>query len=220
MAIPNLHDPVDPGTSPPSVDEWVAGFQYELFPNTRASLAYTHRNIVSKRLCRGLALPEIGEGDVFLCYLPLYHTFGRWLELVGTLWWGATYAFARSTVQSSLLEDFRQVRPTAFISVPKKWMELHEAAVWEAASDDPDDVSAHLRTITGGRLRYGISAAGYLDPAVFRAFHQAGTELGQAEHEHQRSQHRGVRHADDRQADATQHALRHRGHHHAECHTT
>jgi long-chain acyl-CoA synthetase len=69
------------------------------------------------------------------------------------------------------------VKPSVFISVPKKWMELHEAAVWEAASDDPDDLAAHLRVITGGRLRYGLSAAGYLDPIVFRAFHRAGTEL-------------------------------------------
>ncbi len=140
-------------------------------------IMFTHRNIVSKRLCRGFALGEIGEGDVFLCYLPLYHTFGRWLELIGTLWWGASYVFARSTVQASLLEDFRRVRPTVFISVPKKWMELHEAAVWEAASDDPDELALNLREITGGRLRYGLSAAGYLDPVVFHAFHSAGTEL-------------------------------------------
>jgi long-subunit acyl-CoA synthetase (AMP-forming) len=140
-------------------------------------IVFTQENIVSKRLCRGFALPEIAEGDVFLSYLPLYHTFGRWLELTGSLWWGATYVFARSTAQSSLLEDFKRVKPTVFISVPKKWMELHEAAVWEAASDDPDDLAAHLRVITGGRLRYGLSAAGYLDPVVFRAFHSAGTEL-------------------------------------------
>jgi len=140
-------------------------------------IMFTQRNIVSKRLCRGFALPEIGEGDVFLCYLPLYHTFGRWLELVATLWWGATYVFARSTVQAALLEDFRRVRPTVFISVPKKWMELHEAAVWEAASDDPEELAGHLKAITGGRLRYGLSAAGYLDPVVFRAFQRAGTEL-------------------------------------------
>ncbi|WP_242393045.1 GNAT family N-acetyltransferase [Anaeromyxobacter oryzisoli] len=140
-------------------------------------IVFTHENIVSKRVARGFALPEVGEGDVFLCYLPLYHTFGRWLELTGTLWWGATYVFARSTAQASLLEDFKRVKPTVFISVPKKWMELHEAAIWEAASDDPDDLAAHLRVITGGRLRYGLSAAGFLDPAVFHAFHHAGTEL-------------------------------------------
>jgi long-chain acyl-CoA synthetase len=140
-------------------------------------IMFTHRNIVSKRLARGFALGDIGEGDVFLCYLPLYHTFGRWLELLGTLWWGATYVFARSTAQASLLEDFRQVKPTVFISVPKKWMELHEAAIWEAASDDAEELATHLRSITGGRLRHGLSAAGYLDPVVFRAFQRASIEL-------------------------------------------
>src|SRR5512135_1285200 len=70
-------------------------------------IRFDHLNIVSKRLCRGFALPSVGDGDTFLCYLPLYHTFGRWFELTGTLWWGATYVFARSTAQGSLLEDFK-----------------------------------------------------------------------------------------------------------------
>ncbi len=140
-------------------------------------IAFTHENLVSKRFCRAFALPQLGEGDVFLCYLPLYHTFGRWLELTGSLFWGATYVFARSTGQALLLEDFKRVKPTVFISVPKKWMELHEAAAWESGSDDAEALAAHLRAITGGRLRHGLSAAGYLDPAVFKAFHAAGTEL-------------------------------------------
>ncbi len=141
-------------------------------------IVFTQENLVSKRFARAFALPHLNEGDVFLCYLPLYHTFGRWFELTGTLFWGATYVFARSTAQSQLLEDFRRVRPTVFISVPKKWMELHDAAAWEASSDDdPDELAAHLRVITGGRLRHGLSAAGYLDPVVFRSFHAAGTEL-------------------------------------------
>ena len=140
-------------------------------------ITFTHENLVTKRFARAFALREVNEGDVFLCYLPLYHTFGRWLEMTGTLFWGATYVFARSTAQASLLEDFRRVKPSVFISVPKKWMEIQEAAVWEAASDDPDDLAAHLRVITGGKLRHGLSAAGYLDPNVFKAFHRAGVEL-------------------------------------------
>ncbi len=140
-------------------------------------IVFTHENVVAKRFCRAFALPNVGEGDVFLCYLPLYHTFGRFLDLCGTLFWGATYVFARSTAQATLLEDLKQVRPTVFISVPKKWMELHEAAVWEAGSDAVDEVAPHLRAITGGRIRYGLSAAGYLDAVVFRAFHAAGTAL-------------------------------------------
>ena len=144
---------------------------------TPKGIAFSHLNIVSKRLCRGLALPEVGEGDVFLCYLPLYHTFGRYLELTGTLWWGATYVMARSTAIPSLLEDFKAVRPTVFISVPKKWMEIHDAAVREAQAGEVADPSPHLRALTGGRLRYGLSAAGYLDPEVFKTFHRAGMRL-------------------------------------------
>ncbi|HEY6004628.1 MAG TPA: GNAT family N-acetyltransferase [Anaeromyxobacter sp.] len=140
-------------------------------------ILFTHENVVSKRFCRAFALPNVNEGDVFLCYLPLYHTFGRFLDLCGSLFWGATYVFARSAAQATLLEDLKRVRPTVLISVPKKWMELHEAAAAEAGSDDPRDLAAPLRALTGGRLRYGLSAAGYLDPAVFQAFHGAGVAL-------------------------------------------
>jgi outer membrane receptor protein involved in Fe transport len=37
---------VDPAIKPPSEDEVVAGLDYQLLPNTRASVAFTHRNIV------------------------------------------------------------------------------------------------------------------------------------------------------------------------------
>jgi long-subunit acyl-CoA synthetase (AMP-forming)/GNAT superfamily N-acetyltransferase len=144
---------------------------------TPKGITFSHLNIVSKRLCRGLALPEVGEGDVFLCYLPLYHTFGRYLELTGTLWWGATYVLARSTATPALLEDFKAVKPTVFISVPKKWMELHDAGVREARAQEAPDPGPYLRALTGGRLRYGLSAAGYLDPEVFKAFQRAGVHL-------------------------------------------
>ena len=48
--------------------------------------------------------------------------------------------------------------------------------------------------------------------------HHCGAELRQAEHEHQRGQHGREGDADHRQPDAAQHALRQRGHHHAERH--
>ena len=46
---------------------------------TPKGICFTQRNIVFKRFARALALPEIGENDRFLCYLPLFHTFGRFL---------------------------------------------------------------------------------------------------------------------------------------------
>ncbi len=140
-------------------------------------IVFNQLNLVSKRLCRGFALPHLNEGDVYLAYLPLYHTFGRFLEMTGSLWWGATYVFARSTGHASLVEDFQTVRPTVFISVPKKWMEMQESAQRQAAPDDVEGAAGQLRALTGGRLAHGLSAAGYLDPMVFRAYHRAGVEL-------------------------------------------
>jgi non-ribosomal peptide synthetase component F len=48
---------------------------------TPKGICFNHRNIVFKRFARALALPEIGERDRFLCYLPMFHTFGRFLEM-------------------------------------------------------------------------------------------------------------------------------------------
>lgn len=140
-------------------------------------IMFSQLNVVSKRFCRAFALPDLGEGDVFLSFLPLFHTFGRWLELMGTLFWGATYVFARNPSQASLVEDFKAVQPTVFISVPKKWTEIHEQAVRDAGSEASDEVPDVIRGLTGGRLRHGISAAGYLDPVVFREMNRAGVAL-------------------------------------------
>ena len=60
-------------------------------------IQFNQINIVSKRFARALALPDFGPNDGFLCYLPLYHTFGRWFEMFGSLFWGASYTFTEST---------------------------------------------------------------------------------------------------------------------------
>ena len=117
------------------------------------------RNIVTKRFMRALALPEIGEQDVFLCYLPLYHTFGRYLELLGCIFWGSVYCFLESPSIDAVVAGMRRFRPTVFISVPKKWMELQGAVgrlvPLDTASDD--EIAAAVR-VTSGSLRWGLSA--------------------------------------------------------------
>ena len=140
---------------------------------------FSHRNLVFKRFARALALPAIGEDDVLLCYLPLFHTFGRFLEMYGCVFWGATYCFLDNPSVEALVAGMRRYRPTVFISVPKKWMQLHEAIVREADPDvKPDaEVAEAVRRLTGGRLRWGLSAAGHLDADVFRFFQRHGVEL-------------------------------------------
>jgi long-subunit acyl-CoA synthetase (AMP-forming)/GNAT superfamily N-acetyltransferase len=146
---------------------------------TPKGICFSHRNIVFKRFARALALPHIGEADRFLCYLPLFHTFGRFLEMTGCIFWGSTYCFAESPDLESLVRQMQQQQPTVFISIPMKWMQLYDrirAEVdVEAASDAELDQAT--RRLTGGSLRWGLSAAGYLDPEIFRFFQARGIHL-------------------------------------------
>ncbi len=142
-------------------------------------IQFTQRNIVFKRFARALALPEIGDEDVFVCYLPLFHTFGRFLEMLGAVFWGATYNFVLNPSVETLMRVMQSTLPTVFISVPKKWIQLHDAIMQQV---DPitagdDELKAAIRAVTGGRLRWGLSAAGHLNSEIFRFFQSQGVEL-------------------------------------------
>ena len=139
---------------------------------TPKGITFTQSQIMSKRFARALALPEIGQNDVFLCYLPLFHTFGRYFEMMGSLFWGATYTFAESPAFNSLLKDFPIVKPSIFISIPKRWVQLYDmlAEQLNLDSDPPSFIKEKIKYITGGKLKWGLSAAGYLDPDIFKFF--------------------------------------------------
>jgi len=141
-------------------------------------IKFSHLNLVSKRFARAAALVDLNEDEVFLCYLPLYHTFGRYLEMMAAVHLAATYIFAEDASTETLVEHMRRFHPTAMISVPKKWLDLHRRiAGSDEPPDDPEEVRRALRELTGGRLRWGLSAAGRLDPAIFRFFQYHGVEL-------------------------------------------
>jgi long-subunit acyl-CoA synthetase (AMP-forming)/GNAT superfamily N-acetyltransferase len=146
---------------------------------TPKGICFSHCNIVFKRFARALALPSIGEDDRFLSYLPLFHTFGRFLEMTGCVFWGATYCFAESAAIDSLMGQMERLRPTVLISIPLKWMELYDKiriqVDVELATDE--EVEAAVRRVTGGALGWGLSAAGYLDPEIFLFFQRYGVEL-------------------------------------------
>ena len=142
-------------------------------------IMFSHLNIISKRFARAIALPEIGQDDKFLCYLPLYHTFGRYFEMMGCIFWGCTYAFMEGPGIDTMIENMQLVKPTVFISIPQKWIQLYEK-IQESVDIDTaphSEIQPVVAKLTGGKLKWGLSAAGYLDPEIFRFFQEYGIEL-------------------------------------------
>jgi len=134
-------------------------------------VVHTVHAIVSKRFARAAALPEVGTDETLLCYLPLFHTFGRYLEMLGSIFWGGTYVFAGNPSFETLARGLPQVRPTGLVGVPRRWLQLRERCLAE------EERGGEVRAVLGERLRWGLSAAGHLDPAAFRFFQRHGVEL-------------------------------------------
>ncbi|MCP4292150.1 MAG: AMP-binding protein, partial [bacterium] len=141
-------------------------------------VAFSQMNLVSKRFARAAALPEVGRDETLLCYLPLFHTFGRYLEMLGTIFWGGTYVFSGNPSAATLISQFQEIQPTALISVPVRWVQIRKR-ILEITNDPKSGMNQEeaFRHITGSRLFWGLSAAGYLDPKVFRFFHRGGVAL-------------------------------------------
>jgi long-subunit acyl-CoA synthetase (AMP-forming)/GNAT superfamily N-acetyltransferase len=142
-------------------------------------IMFSHMNIVYKRFCRAMALPEIGDSDRFLSFLPLFHTFGRWLEMIGSVFWGAEYAFMENPSVDTMILNMKLIKPSIFISIPKKWLQLYEyvSSRVDIEVDDHQVIKGAVEESTGGNLKFGLSAAGYLPPDVFQFFKSYGIEL-------------------------------------------
>ncbi|RPJ86686.1 MAG: hypothetical protein EHM18_04940, partial [Acidobacteria bacterium] len=141
-------------------------------------ISFTEFNLISKRFARGAALPRVGDGETLLCYLPLYHTFGRYLEMLGSIYWEGTYVFAGNPSAETLVSRLRQVQPTGLIGIPFRWAQLKDHCLdkmSQAASLGQQDEI--FRRTVGDRLHWGLSAAGYLDPKVFHFFNRHGVDL-------------------------------------------
>jgi long-chain acyl-CoA synthetase len=136
-------------------------------------VVHTGHALVTKRFARAAALPAVGDDETLLCYLPLFHTFGRYFEMLGMLFWGGTYVFAGNPSFETLAGALPRVRPTGLIGIPRRWAQLRELCL--ARADAGEGEAA--RAVVGDRLRWGLSAAGHLDPAVFRFFQRHGVEL-------------------------------------------
>ncbi|MDP4174376.1 MAG: GNAT family N-acetyltransferase [Bacteroidota bacterium] len=137
-------------------------------------VAFSMYNLITKRFARAAALPEVGEKEVLLCYLPLFHTFGRFLEMMGMIFWGGTYVFSGNPSIETLLALMQKVNPTGIISIPLRLVQIRDRFL-QVTSKNIDKKS--FQKLTGSSLRWGLSAAGYLDPKVFSFFHNHNVEL-------------------------------------------
>lgn len=142
-------------------------------------IMFSQVNIVYKRFCRAMAIPKISDRDRFLAFLPLYHTFGRWLEMMGSIFWGTTYVFMENPSVETMISNMKQIKPSIFISVPKKWVQLYEyiSSSVDIEMDEEQIIQQKINDITGGKLKWGISAAGYLSPDIFQFFQKYNVEL-------------------------------------------
>ncbi|MBN2241123.1 MAG: GNAT family N-acetyltransferase [Acidobacteria bacterium] len=138
-------------------------------------VSFSCYNLVAKRFARAASLPDVGNEEILLCYLPLYHTFGRYLEMLGSIFWGGTYVFTGNPSLDTLLAFLPVVNPTGFISVPLRWAQIEEYCADRMRN--AADKGKAFRSVVGTRLRWGLSAAGYLEPGVFRFFNRNGVAL-------------------------------------------
>lgn len=141
-------------------------------------VSFSSYNLISKRFARSAAVPMVGGGEVQLCYLPLFHTFGRFLELMGSIYWRGTYVFAGNPSSHTLLSVFPKISPSVFISVPIRWVQLYEKCE-ELTKDETNEdiIKLKIRAVIGENLQWGLSAAGWLDPKIFRFFQRNGVHL-------------------------------------------
>ena len=79
---------------------------------------------------------------------------------MGSIFWGATYTFAESPAFNSLLKDFSIISPTVFISIPKRWVQIYDSINDSIDLDlsSEEEINKKLKNITGGNLKWGLSA--------------------------------------------------------------
>ncbi len=139
-------------------------------------ISFSNYSLVSKRFARGAAVPFVGDNEVMLSYLPLFHTFGRYLELLGTIYWNGTYVFTGSPSSSTLFKLFPIINPSIFISIPLRWQQAYDK-IMQVMDKNRIDSQTAIETVVGKKLKWGLSAAGYLDPKVFKFFNQNNIKL-------------------------------------------
>jgi len=89
------------------------------------------------------------------------------------IFWGGTYVFAGNPSRETFLKRLSEVQPTGLIGIPLRWRQIQEHCLEQLEpTAAPEIEEAVFRSLVGNRLRWGLSAAGFLAPKTFRFFHR------------------------------------------------
>ncbi|MCC6683526.1 MAG: AMP-binding protein [Bacteroidia bacterium] len=126
----------------------------------------THKNILSQQASIQKIL-NVTPDDRFLSYLPWHHSFGGIFELFTALYNGATYFLESSYGKDvkSIFENWKQVKPTVFFSVPKVYQSLFELSVESKEAEN---------TFFNSGLKFIFTAAAALPKRLSDEFEKRG----------------------------------------------
>jgi long-subunit acyl-CoA synthetase (AMP-forming) len=126
----------------------------------------THGNILSQQAALEVVW-DLDENDRFLSYLPWHHSFGGIFELFTALYYGATISLESSYGKdtSSIMDNWKQVRPTVFFSVPKVYQSLVELTKGSKAAEE---------VFFGSGLKFVFTAAASLPERISNEFEKRG----------------------------------------------
>ncbi len=129
----------------------------------------THRNVATNgRDWMTINGPQIDDHPVDLLWLPFSHVFGFGEACLGNTLGFTTYLSDPRRV----LDQLPTVRPSVFMSVPRYFEKLVEAAA-DIADDRPQRLEA-LQRLTGGNLCFCLSGGAGLSREVKDLFYDAG----------------------------------------------
>jgi len=135
----------------------------------------SHGGIIANIDAARQALPIDAE-DVFMCVLPLHHTYPTTCSLLAPLSIGASATLCEKVVGKVIVDDVRDSRGSVMIAVPLLYDKLAQALLQGVAAR-PLPVRALVRILFGiSRLGLALSRPGV--GVVLLAFLRAKTGLG------------------------------------------
>lgn len=115
----------------------------------------THRNFLHQ-VENVPKLINVGPGDIWLCVLPVWHSFERIMQYVAL---GSASALAYSKpIGKIMLADFAAVRPTWMASVPRIWEAIRAGIYRNIQSQGGIKLALFKFFVDVGKLHDGASA--------------------------------------------------------------